>query len=221
MRMARLSPEGKVVFALWDAPERFGSLKAMTGLSGAWLGRTLKQLHRKGIIEYDVTGRTYAIKKTEQLQTQVNSLMPIYLTEIASRIAEELARDEQVLAVILFGSVAMGRASRKSDIDLLVVLEGLDRKIEREFILRLSNLGFKFGIAIEPVLLSRDDFEGTLAANVGLIFGLARGYEVFYDRELPSLTKLLDESVARVRNDYSFKEEGEIWLPKKELTVKA
>jgi len=210
-----------VVFALWDAPMRFGSLKATTGLSGAWLDRTLKQLHRTGVIEYDVTGKTYAIKKTEQLQTQVDSLIPIYFTEIASRVAEELAKDEQVLAVILFGSVAMGKVTRESDIDFLVVLEDLDRKIEREFISRLSNIGFKFGIAIEPVLLSRDDFEGTLAADVGLIFGLARGYEVLYDRELPSLTKLLDESVARVRNEYSFKEEGEIWLPKRELTAKA
>lgn len=221
MRMARLSPVGKVIFALWDAPMRFGSLKTTTGLSGAWLNRTLKQLHRKGVIEHDVTSRTYAIKKTEQLRTQVDSLMPVYLTEVASRVAEELAKDEQVLAVILFGSVAMGKVTLESDIDLLVVLEDFDHKIEREFILRLSDLGFKFGIAIEPVLLTQDDFEGTLAADVGLIFGLARGYEVLYDRELPSLTKLLDESVARVRNEYSFEEEGEIWLPKRALTAKA
>lgn len=219
--MARLSPTGKVIFALWDAPVRFGSLKTATGLSGAWLNRTLKQLHQKGVIEYDVTSRTYAVKKTEQLRTQVDSLMPVYLTEIASMVAEELAKDKRVLAIILFGSVAMGKVTRESDIDFLVVLEDLDRKIEREFISRLSDIGFKFGIAIEPVLLSRDDFEDTLAADVGLIFGLARGYEVLYDKELPSLARLLGESVARVRNEYSFKEEGEIWLPKRELTAKA
>lgn len=220
MRLAQLSPGGKVILALWDAPMRFGSLKAATGLSSAWLDRTLKQLHREGIIEHDVVSKTYAIKKTEQLRTRVDSLMPIYLTEIASRVAEELAKDERVLAIILFGSVAIGRVTPGSDIDLLVVLEELDRKIEGEFILKLSNLGFKFGVAIEPVLLSREDFKSTLAASVGLIFGLARGYEVLYDKELPPLTKLLDESVAKVRTEYSFEKEGEIWLPKKELTAK-
>lgn len=221
MKMARLSPEGKVVFALWRAPARFGELKTMTGLSGAWLNRTLKQLHRRGIIKYDVVSKTYAIEKTEQLRSQVKSLMSLYLTEVATRIAEELAEDERILAVILFGSVAMKRAVRESDIDLLVVLETFDSKTEREFILKLSDLGFRFGVTIEPVFLSQDDFKGILAADVGLVFGLARGFEVLYDARSPGLAKLLDESVARIRNEYHFREEGEIWLPKRELTVKA
>lgn len=221
MRVARLTPEGRVIFALWDAPMRFGSLKATTGLSGAWLNRVLKQLHQKGIVEYDMTSRTYAVKKTEQLQAQVDLLRPIYLGEVASRVAEELAKDERVLAVILFGSVAMGRVTKESDIDLLVVFEEFNRKIEREFVLRLSDLGFEFGVTIEPVLLSRKDFESTLAADVGLVFGLARGYEVLHDRGPDFLTKPLNESVVRVRSEYSFEKEGEIWLLKKELTVKA
>lgn len=147
--------------------------------------------------------------------------MPVYLAEIAGRVTEELSRDERVLAVILFGSVAMGKATPESDIDLLVVLERTDRKIEGEFVSRLSDLGFKFDVTIEPVLLCREDFEGMLAADVGLIFGLARGYEVLYDRAVPPLTGLLDESVMRVRSEYSFEEEGEIWLPRKKLTAKA
>ena len=219
--MARLSPEGKVIFALWRAPARFRELKTVTGLSGAWLDRTLKQLHRRGIIEHDMVSKTYSIKKTEQLRGKVDSLMSLYLTETATRIAEELAEDERVLGVVLFGSVAMGRATQESDIDLLVVLKTFDGKTEREFILKLSDLGFRFGVTIEPVLLSREDFEDTLAANVGLIFGLARGFEVLYDARLPGLTELLDESVARIGNEYHFREEGEIWLPKKELTTKA
>ena len=219
--MARLTPEGKVIFALWDTPARFGGLKAATGLSGAWLDRTLKQLHRRGLIEYNVVNKTYAVKRTEQLQSQVDALMPVYLSEVARMVAEELARDDRVQAVVLFGSVVMGRATEKSDVDLLVVLGELDHKIEDEFNLRLSELGFGFGVAIEPTLLSRDDFEATLAANVGLRFGLARGYEVLYDRTQGTLTKVLGESVAGVRDDYLFVREGEVWVPKRELTAKA
>lgn len=220
MRIARLTSEGKVIFALWDAPMQFGSLKVVTGLSGAWLARTLKQLDQKGIIKYDVASRTYAIKRTEQLRTQVSLLMSVHLGEVASRIAEELARDKRVLAVILFGSVAMGEATRESDLDLLVVLEEFNRGIEDEFTLELSDLGFKFSVPIELVLLSQEDFESTLASDFGLIFGLARGYEVLYDRAPDLLTKTLYESVLRVRGGYSL-EEGEVWLPKKELTARA
>jgi predicted nucleotidyltransferase len=218
--MARLAPEGKVVFALWDAPARFGRLKVMTGLSGAWLDLTLKRLHRRGLIEYDVVSKTYAVKKTEQLQAQVDALMPVYLSEVAIMVTDELVEDERVQAVILFGSVAVGKATYTSDIDLLIVLKELDRRIEDEFNLKLSELGYKFGVAVEPTLLSREDFEATITANVGLIFGLARGHEVLYDRTSGVLIKLLEESVARVRSDYSFVWGGEVWLPKRELTAK-
>ena len=221
MKMARLTPEGKVIFALWDAPARFEELKRITGLSGAWLNRTLKRLHLKGLVEHDLVGKTYSLKNTEQLQTQINALAPIYLSDIASMIAGHLAKDERVQAVILFGSVVTGEATAESDIDLLVVLDELNREIERKFDLRLSELGFGFKVAIEPTFLSKRDFEATLAADVGLRFGLARGYEVLYDRTSGTLTKLLDESIARVKSDYSFVQEGGIWLPKKGLIAKA
>lgn len=219
MKMARLTPEGKVIFALRGAPARFGSLKAATGLSGAWLVRTLKNLHRRGLIEYDMVSKTYAVKRIEQFQTQVDNLMPVYLSEIASIVAEELARDERVRAVILFGGVAMGVANRESDIDLLVVLGKLDRKIEDEFNLRLSELGCGFGVTIEPTLLGREDFGATLSADVGLIFGLARGHEVLHD-QTRVLTKMLEESVMKIRSNYCFVQEGEVWLPKKGLITK-
>jgi len=220
MRMSRLTPEGKVVFALLDGPARFGELKVTTSLSGAWLNRTLKQLYRKSIVKYDVVSKTYAVKGIEELQPQIHALMPFYLCEIASVIAEELAGDDRVQAVVLFGSVAEGVATLESDVDLLVVLKELNRKIEDEFNLRISELGFRFRVAIEPTLLGRGDFEATLAANVGIIFGLARGYEVLYDRTLGVLTRLLDESVARVKSEYSFIQEGELWMQKRELTAK-
>jgi predicted nucleotidyltransferase len=221
MKIARLTPQGKVISALWDAPARFGELKVATGLSGAWLDRTLKQLHREGLIEYDVVNKMYAVKSTEQLQSQVDAVTPIYLSEVATMTAEELAKDDRVQAVVLFGSVAMGKATGESDVDLLVVLGALNHKVEDEFKVKLSELGFKFRVTIEPTLLGLDDLKATLAANVGLIFGLARGYEVLYDRTRGLLTKLVEKSVARVRNDYMFVKEGEVWLLRRELTAKA
>ena len=154
--MSRLTPEGKVIFALLDAPARFGELKAATGLSGAWLDRTLKQLYRKGLVEYNVASKTYAVKRTEELLPQIRALMPFYFSEIASMIAEELAGDDRVQAVVLFGSVAAGVATQESDVDLLVVLKELNRKIEDELNLKLSELGFRFKVAIEPTLLGRE-----------------------------------------------------------------
>ena len=210
-----------MIFALWDAPMRFGELKTATGLSGAWLDRTLKQLHRRGLVEYDVLSKMYAVKRTEQLQSQVDALRPVYLFEVANIIAEEIARDERVQAVILFGSVAMGKVTEESDVDLLIVLEELDHKTEGEFRSKLSEFRVRFRVPIEPTLLGRKDFEATLAVDIGLIFGLALGYNLLYDRTHGRLTKLLEESIARVRDNYRFVREGEVWIPRRELTVKA
>lgn len=46
----------------------------------------------------------------------------------AKLIAEELSRNEHVVAVILFGSVARGEADEDSDIDPLVITRGDDKK---------------------------------------------------------------------------------------------
>jgi predicted nucleotidyltransferase len=193
----------------------------VTGLSSAWLDRTLKKLHQNGLIEYDLTTKTYAARKTEQLRVQVDAVWPVYLREVAERLADELADDARVRAIVLFGSVVRGEVTKNSDIDLLVILEKLNWSVEEDFRLRVSELGFKFDLTIEPVFLGSDDFRATLEADVGLIFGLARGYVVLRDQTDGALTKLLNDSVAKVQNEYFFVEEGEVWLPRKELTAKA
>ena len=42
----------------------------------------------------------------------------------ARLIGEELGRDHRVLAAVLFGSVAKGKATEESDLDLMVITEG-------------------------------------------------------------------------------------------------
>jgi predicted nucleotidyltransferase len=94
-------------------------------------------------------------------------------------IAEEISHNKQVVAVILFGSVAKEQASEESDIDLLVATEA---EMEDQLNNMIYNLMFKHDVPVEAIFLTYDDLIISLQAKTAFSFGLMEGYKILYDR---------------------------------------
>jgi DNA polymerase sigma len=125
-QLIKITPEGKIIAALITSPKSYSGLKSATKLSDRWLSKKLEELSSSGIV--DRRGNNYQLKNP----TEIINADPIFakylqgkisLKAKARLIAEEISHNKQVVAVILFGSVAKEQASKESDIDLLVVTE--------------------------------------------------------------------------------------------------
>lgn len=78
---------------------------------------------------------------------------------------------QRVYKVVLFGSRAKGRATRDSDIDVLVVVDKRDAKARDIIIEVASRLSLSSGILVSPLVLSKEEFireidYGTLLAKI-------------------------------------------------------
>ena len=89
---------------------------------------------------------------------------------------------QDLVSVILFGSVARRTAKKYSDIDILVVIDELPkRRLDREEVVADIILGVlkKYHIRISPMLLESTELS-TKNLNP-LIYGILTGYTVLYD----------------------------------------
>ena len=108
---------------------------------------------------------------------------------ILRNLANALAGDRNVLAACLFGSHARGRATGKSDIDILVVL----RKKEPALARRLAELGALFGREVSPLVLTETEFLRGIKEGEPTLLSLreprqryiVRGAEYFLSRLAP------------------------------------
>jgi len=89
---------------------------------------------------------------------------------------------QNLVSVVLFGSAARGTAKKYSDIDLVLVIDGLPRRrLDREDIVMdiILDVLKKYHIRISPVLLESTEIS-TKNLNP-LIYGILTGYDVLYD----------------------------------------
>lgn len=74
------------------------------------------------------------------------------LEELKWRIKKKV----DVFEILVFGSRARGEADQYSDLDVLVVVEGLDRETEKYISDCAWEVGFPAEIVIMPIVLTRD-----------------------------------------------------------------
>jgi len=213
--LVEITPEGKIVAALIRSPKSYGGLKSTTGLSDRWLSKKLEELSSSGIVEHE--GSNYQLKNPTEI-INGDPIFAKYLQEKISLkvkarlIAEEISHNEQVVAVILFGSVAKEQATEESDIDLLVVTE-----VEMEDQLNniIYNLMFKHNVPVEAVFLTYDDLIINLQAKTAFSFGLLEGYQILHDRG--GVENLLSIKKKEMRENWVYNEEAQTWIQKKLL----
>jgi len=214
-KLVEITPEGRIVAALFDGSKTYGELKSLTGLSDRWLSKKLGELHPAQIIER--YGKFYRLRDPVEI---INS-HPIFAQllhkglplEVKARlIASEVCHDEQVVAVALFGSVAKGKdkANEESDIDLLIVTEG---EAEDKLTEAAHKLMFKYDVPIEAVFLTYDDLIANLQAKTAFSLGLLEAYQVLYDRG--GVEGILSIKKRALGREWVYDREAETWIQKR------
>jgi len=203
MKIYDLTPEGKIINALVDMDLSFNGLLKETGLSGRWLALKLKELVGLGVV-------TQSLDKRYRLNhLKLQELVAENLGSIARLIAFELAKNREVIAVILFGSVAKAREKKESDIDLLIVTE---RAVTLGDV--ISQLMFQFNVQIEAVIVTFQELLTAIRIKPPLLFGIMEGYAILFDRG--GVASILKTVEMDVRREWVYDEEVDVWV-KKEL----
>jgi len=216
-KLVEITPEGKIVAALIGGPKSYGGLKSATGLSDRWLSKKLSELSSNGLIErYE---GQYRLKNP----TEIIDADPVFAQFLQRRaslkmkaklIAEEISLNKEVVAVVLFGSVAKDEATDDSDIDMLVVTES---EIEETLSSTLYDLMFKYDVPVEAIFLTYEDLIINLQAKTAFSFGLLEGYQILYDHG--GVENLFSIKRKEMLENWIYDEEAGTWIQRKLLPI--
>ena len=212
MKLFDITPAGKIVIALLGGRKSFNELKLATGLSERWLSITLKKLVEFGMVKK--AGNTYELEDFERIlkDPMINQYLKLNasIRGKAYLIARELGEDEDVLAVILFGSVAKGIEREDSDIDFLVITRN---EAEKKLLSLVQKLMLKYDVPVEVIFMSLYDFLANISAKTSLIFGILEGYEMLIDKI--SIKRIIQFVERDIKSKWMYIEELGAWLPRK------
>lgn len=113
------------------------------------------------------------------------------LEEFVSKILKRF--NDELVSIILFGSVARSVATEYSDVDLLIITE---RENREEFDTEVLSCLLKYGVRIFPITCSKDELEFSVAHGNPLFYGFLTGYKTIYDKEkffVDSLGKVVEK----------------------------
>lgn len=205
VELVSLNPEGRVLLTLYHGQHLYSELKFETGLSDRWISKKLGELIDVGVITK--SGRWYRLD--EPLSVSGYELN-LYLRTQAMRMANELAEKDSVEAVILYGSLARGIAHEYSDLDLIIVVDDPDSKQKIQGM--IPRLESRYHFTIEPLIFLPNDFRDNLESQSGgIIYGVAEGYQVLYDRA-GDVSDILEKRVADIRGSHEYLEDVRIWV---------
>ncbi|MDS0300212.1 nucleotidyltransferase domain-containing protein [Halogeometricum sp. S1BR25-6] len=150
-RVFRLRAADTVLRHLIDAHKSEFTLKELTDVTGhsrSTVWRAVEFLEDLGVLQVrETTQRKYVAIDPAQLQkddpilgieqTEYHAPMRSFIERVEDAI-EDADDVDQLLGVLVFGSVARGEADRKSDIDVFVLVDG-DRTVARRTITDVAN----------------------------------------------------------------------------------
>ena len=128
------------------------------------------------------------------------------LEEFVYKILERFK--DELVSVVLFGSVAKGVAREYSDIDLLIITE---HKREEEFDKEVLSCLLKYGVRIFPIVCSKDEVEFSVIHGNPLFYGILTGYKTIYDKDR-FFAENLEKVVEKIKKEKPiFISGGEKW----------
>lgn len=96
-------------------------------------------------------------------------------------VVDDVVRAVDPVRLLIFGSVARGDAHAESDLDLLVVLERLDKSRRRDM-MRLVRRSIDAPIPVDVLVTDVEEFEARRDVNGSPYYWPAREGEVVYER---------------------------------------
>jgi predicted nucleotidyltransferase len=172
-------------------------LRQIARTTGVGLGpiqRELKQLTDAGIIQRSVRGR--------QVYYQANSKSPVF-TELKSLITKTAGVSDtlrniltplidRLNIVLIYGSIASGKETRDSDIDLLIIGKVTFAEVVAELQLAQEQLGREINPTVYPV----DEFTAKLAENHHFLRDVLGGPRIFLIGDENELKRMVEERLA-------------------------
>jgi hypothetical protein len=108
--------------------------------------------------------------------------------------------------------VAQKKACELSDLDMIIVVGEPVVDVKKEVVSEISKLESMYHIMIEPLTLAADDFLDNVHSDQGgIVYGLAEGYDVLFDRT-GEFAKILRDRVEEIKRSHDYLEEAGIWL---------
>lgn len=201
LELYTLTPEGRIIRALLSGEKSFSQLAKTTNLSERWLSLKLKKLLKLGVIKPN--GNLYQADHEKLHSFLIPSLKDISFIA-AYQIVE---KHPEILAIILYGSVAKGNLNKESDIDLLVISE-----TEKPLDLTTDEyeISTKFRVPLEITSINLQEFLASLHHKSSLLFGILEGYQVLFDRA--GITTLLKATKKEILQKWLYKKDEESWV---------
>jgi len=207
LTLVSLTSEGKVLATLWHGRHSYSELKLETGLSDRWLTVKLNELLHNKVV--NKSGRWYGLARELDVSSYELSL---YMVLKAEQVARELGKLRSIVAIVLFGGVVQKRAHLYSDLDMVIVVSEPVDDMRGKVLSRVSELEWKYHVAIEAIILSQKDFLDNINSREGgIVYGFAEGCEVLVDKT-SDLSKLLHDRIEAIKRSHEYLEEARIWL---------
>jgi predicted nucleotidyltransferase len=168
------------------------------GITPAATHAALSALHREGVLELRNMGKThvYSLKQGSFLVS--NLLKPLFAKEdtildviidmIKRKISSSKVREE-IVSVVLFGSVSVRQENPASDIDIAIVVENVKAKAEIERLLDGINakVSREFGNTISPYINTRAEFKAKRKQGLTVVKNIVKSHKLIYGERLEGL----------------------------------
>ena len=167
----------------------------LSGYSVPSTHESLKDLNSHNILNLEVIGKQHIYTLNEEDRIVKKILRPMFEAEgnVKGEIRDFLIKElkitgikREVVSLILYGSVQKDQAGKKSDVDVVVVVEKTVavKKITDIFISTITGK-FKsyFGVQLDPYIKSAADFRSRLKKNLAPVSTLMKSYKVLYGKE--------------------------------------
>lgn len=79
-----------------------------------------------------------------------------------NKFKEVISKKYNLVQLKLFGSKAKGNFDKESDIDLFVILDNCNWKIEKEVYELCFEIGLEYNVLLSPIIYSKNEFEDKL-----------------------------------------------------------
>lgn len=161
-----------------------------TGINKGALSRVIEELGKENVIKVSKKGKIklFSINRENLFIREV--IMPLFEKEdtfycdTLSKLVKKIKSD--TISIVLYGSVASGKAKLTSDIDILVIVSKEDKSVE-EKINKIKEEFLKNDLLLMVDLLTLNELKKIYKTREPFISSVIKNHKVLYGKQLTEL----------------------------------